>query len=469
MTDTRGTDMMSAMNSATTAIVPAASTDSEPSSAETGTQRVRPGDLAHVIPGHRDPLGILARQNETRVPDLVPLRMERMATSPFAFYRGTAAIMAADQARDPHSGILVASCGDAHLSNFGFYASPQRTLLFDLNDFDESAWAPWEWDLKRLVTSVVIGGRASERAESVIENAAREAVAAYIRALRQALSQSPLERYFSHFDAGAARKHVDRASRKALDAAMTDAHKRTGRRAVRRLTTQCEDGTWQFVEAPPVMIRAKAEISARIENDYNQYRHSANVDIRVLLSQFTVDDVARRAVGVGSVGTRCYLALLRDRDDHALVLQVKQAGRSVLEEYGGIEQPSGVDEVITAGGEGSRVVGLQRILQAYSDPFLGHLRAPDGDFYVRQFHDVKGGIEVELLEDVSFRRYGTACAVVLARAHAQSPAASEVVRYIGKGRRVTDSIVAWSEAYAARSLADYQQFVSSLSAPSPSA
>lgn len=418
--------------------------------------------LASRATGGRDPLGILARQNATRVPELIPLRSERMSASAFAFYRGTAAIMAADQGRDPHSGILVAYCGDAHVSNFGFYASPQRTLVFDLNDFDEAAWAPWEWDLKRLVTSVIIGGRAANRNASAIESAARGTVDSYTRSLQAAIRRSPLERYYSHLDPHAPSEPLHKASRRALRTAIKDAERRTGDRAARRLTRQASDGSRRFVDLPPVTTHVSPEIAERVQQGYEGYRRSAYVDIRTLLSQYTVDDVARRVVGVGSVGTRCYIALLRDPDGGLLIIQAKQAGRSVLEEHGAIPQPHAVGEIVADSGEGARVVGLQRVLQAYSDPFLGHIQMPDGDYYVRQFHDMKGGIDVELLKDITFAEYGAACARVLARAHSQSPTASEVVRYIGRGRTVVDAIVSWCESYADLSAQDYEAFLASL-------
>ncbi|HZK04938.1 MAG TPA: DUF2252 domain-containing protein [Actinomycetaceae bacterium] len=418
--------------------------------------------LAELNVEGRDPLGIIAEQNTTRVQDLVPLRAKRMSASPFAFYRGTAAIQAADLAASAHSGILVASCGDAHVSNFGFYASPQRTIVADLNDFDEAAWAPWEWDVKRLVTSVIIGGRASGRDSLAVEESARDAVGAYVHVLQAALELSPLERYYTHFDVKDTKTRLKNSLGRVLVEAVADAKKRTGQRAVRRLTRKVEGGDRQFVENPPAMVRVGGDDASRTTDLLDQYRLSANVDVRMLLSQYDVKDVARRAVGVGSVGTRCFVVLLHDREGNLLLLQVKQARRSVLEEYGGIRQPSALtDGIARGGGEGARVVALQRVLQAFSDPFLGHLRGPVGDFYVRQFHDMKGGIEVEGLDDVPFRRYAMACGVMLARAHAQSPNLREVVEYIGNGRRVTDGIVAWSEAYADLSLADYRAFVAS--------
>lgn len=384
-----------------------------------------------------------------------------MAQSPFTFYRGTAAIMAADHSRDPHSGIPVVSSGDAHLSNFGFYATPQRTQAFDLNDFDESAWAPWEWDLKRLVTSVIIGGRDTDRPEKVVQAAAGHAVRAYVSTLTASDGYSPLERYYSHFNQEMARRHLGKASRRVLEEAAEDARKRTSERAARRLTEDIGDGRRRFIEEPPVMTHVDNEVELNVDASYRQYLLSANVDIRMLLSHYTMEDIGRRVVGVGSVGTRCYLVLMRDEDGGVLILQVKQAMRSALEEYGGFPQPSELTEVTDVSGEGARVVGLQRILQAYSDPFLGHLQSSGRSFYVRQYHDMKGSVEIEELNDAAFNGYAIACAAVLARAHAQSSNSRQAVDFIGGGKRIRRAIVDWSNAYAELSLEDYQAFLAS--------
>jgi uncharacterized protein (DUF2252 family) len=438
--------------------IPAAAAPPALPEARGGRRTLPRRKLGELSSAARDPLGILARQNEDRVPELVELRQERMAASPFAFYRGTAAIMAADHANDPHSGILVPSCGDAHVSNFGFYASPQRTLLFDLNDFDEAAWAPWEWDVKRLVTSVIIGGRATSRDDAVIEFAAREAVLSYARALKTAQAHTPMQRYFAHFDPQATSATLDKASRKALGTAIKGAEKRTGARASRRLTYATSDGSFRFREQPPLMTKVGPEIEARIGEYFEQYRRSVSVDVRLVLAHYSVIDVARRVVGVGSVGTRCYVVLLQDREGGLFILQVKEAGRSVLEEYGAIPQPTELAEVVERHGQGARIVGLQRILQAHSDPMLGNLSDPARGFYVRQFHDMKGGMDIETLEDLPFRRYAAACGVVLARAHAQAPTLARVVDYIGGGRKVTDAITSWAHAYADRSHSDHAGF-----------
>lgn len=416
----------------------------------------------------RNPRAILARQAEGRIAALVPLRDERMSQSAFAYYRGTAACMASDLATLPHSGILVPSCGDAHAANFGFYASPQRTLVFDLNDFDESAWAPWEWDVKRLATSFVLAGRHTSRDPAVTERATREATAAYLRALERLVQVAPTIRYFTHYDVGQVLDTLDKSSRKALRQAIADAEKRTGERAARRLTTRDAAGALRFVETPPAMVEVDDATGTAALELTTAYRRSTNIDIAQLLEQYRVADVARRAVGVGSVGTRCYIAALEDGDGHTLILQMKQASSSVLEEYGGIAQPfallaeieglSGPD----SGGQGARVVAMQRVLQAASDPFLGHVRGQNGDFYVRQFHDMKGGIDTDVIDDDAFVTYAQACGIVLARAHAQSPAAAEVVGYAGGGKVVTDAITAWADAYADVAIADHAAFVAAL-------
>lgn len=423
--------------------------------------------LAHLSGGRRDPLGILDRQNAARVAELVPLRIERMSANPFAFYRGTAALQAADLAQDAHTGILVPSCGDAHVANFGFYASPQRTLVFDLNDFDEAAWAPWEWDVKRLVTSVVISGQATARDETVVRDAVLAAVRTYARAMAVYARRSALLRFFEHLDVRAFADAADKQTRRVLEEAMRDARKRTAERATRRLTEVDADGRMVFVEHPPAMVHAEEAVRVRLHDNVRRYTESTNVDIRMLLRQYHVSDIARRVVGVGSVGTLCGLVLFQDGDGNALLLQAKEAGESVLVEHGGIEQPHEARSFVAAHGHGGRVVALQRILQAVSDPFLGHLRSPTGDFYVRQFHDMKGGVETETLEDRPFHAYVQACAATLARAHAQSPNAALVAGYIGGGRVVGEAMLEWAYAYAALSKGDYDAFVATHREPVP--
>jgi uncharacterized protein (DUF2252 family) len=418
--------------------------------------------LAELPPGERDPMGILDAQDADRVPELVPIRTERMAASPFAFYRGTAALMAADLARSPSSGLTVGSCGDAHVSNFGLYASPQRTLVFDLNDFDESAWAPWEWDLKRLVTSIVIAGQSTNRDDSVIRDASLDAVRVYARSLEAGAKRTPVKRYYDRFDALGAERAVDEETRSVIAAAVKEADKRTGERAARKITRIADDGRLVLLDAPPTMVHVDAVSEERLLAVFGQYLESAHVDIRVLLQKYVLSDVALRVVGVGSVGTRCMVIALQDGNEDAMLLQGKEAGQSVLIEYGGVEQPEGVTRYIEEHGEGGRVVAMQRVLQAVSDPFLGHVRrSAEGtlrDFYVRQFRDKKGGFDMDALDDASFRWYADACAATLARAHGQSPLGSVVSGYVGGGKVAGAAILEWAYAYAELSRADWELF-----------
>lgn len=414
--------------------------------------------LADLVVDGRDPLGILAAQDATRVADLVPLRRERMSASAFAFYRGTAALMAADLAAGPSSGILVASCGDAHVSNFGFYASPQRTLVFDLNDFDEAAWAPWEWDLKRLVASIVIAGQSNGRDEAATTSAARAAVRQYATSLRQGTAAAPLARYYQHFDAAGGLTGGSKASRRVLTRAIADASRRTTEQAARKLTRVDAEGRVRFIETPPTMTVLDPDVAASVGDALAAYLETTRADIRLLLKHYEMADTVRRVVGVGSVGTRCYLSALVDGDGSMLLMQTKEAGRSVLIDHGRCAQPPDLDGLIRARGQGARVVAMQRILQGVSDPFLGFFRG-ERDYYVRQFRDMKGGIDAEALDDESFALYARACAAVLARAHGQSPTAAEVVGYIGDGRIVTRAIVEWAHAYAELSRQDYAAFV----------
>ena len=397
----------------------------------------------------RDAVAILETQNATRLSELVPLRHERMTASPFAFYRATAAHMAADLAQGAVTGIHVVSCGDAHLSNFGFYASPQRTLVFDLNDFDEAAIAPWEWDVKRLVTSVVIGARDVGHSDAEARAAALAAVAGYRRGLDDLLALPALDRYYYAMDVERIRASLDEGGRAILDKAASRARRRSSDRVASRFSRVDDDGRRRFVEDPPVLTRLDAIDRDWIESLVAQYRTTTSPDIALLLSQYELTDVARRVVGVGSVGTRCFILLLTGPRGASLVLQVKEALPSVLHHWGGIAEAA-------ADHDGERVVRNQRILQAVSDPFLGYLTIDDRHYYVRQFRDMKGSIEIAGLSAAEFTTYVAGCGRVLARGHVQSPEAPAILGYIGRSGRFENAVVDWSFAYAEQSFADYR-------------
>ncbi|KAB1645337.1 DUF2252 domain-containing protein [Gulosibacter chungangensis] len=412
--------------------------------------------LAQRTPTSRDAVAHLEEQNRSRLEHLIPLRFGRMLASPFAFFRGTAGLMALDLAQDPHSGIPVLCCGDAHLSNFGFYASPERRLVFDLNDFDEVAIAPWDWDVKRLITSVIVGGEDHGFEQSEIRRFALAAFSAYASSLRAMVEQSPVQRYFVQPHIEAMTAQIDKQTRKVLERSVASARKRTSERVVRRNTERDAQGQLRFIEQTPRMTRLDNLNAPLVEQLFAEYRGTVTFDIASVLAQYLPTDTIRRVVGVGSVGTRCALQLLEGADDDTLVLQVKQANQSVLVQYGGFAQPRRLVDAVVQRGQGARVINGQRLLQAVSDPFLGHLRFDDADFYVRQFHDMKGSVELSELDAEGFRDYGILCATLLARAHSQSPLAAQVVGYIGTSNTAAEAIVDWAFAYAEQSFADYR-------------
>lgn len=412
--------------------------------------------LATLTRCRRSAVEIVLEQNEGRARDLVPLRMARMLMDPFAFYRGSAAVMAADLAASPSSGIEVVSCGDAHLANFGLYAAPDRELVFDLNDFDESAAAPWEWDLKRLATSVVIGGRHAGYPAKRVARAARQTVVEYLEALREFLELDALARLYL-------RGHPERAVETMSDdlavtmrRAMRSASRRTSDRVFAKLTVRGDDGELRLREDPPLLVHQSGLPWEESNAALQAYLHDAAPEIRLLMRQFVLVDIVRRVVGVGSVGTYCYLAIFTGPAGEPLVLQVKEAGVSVLERYGEVAQPPELAEATTRLGQGSRVVATQRILQAASDPFLGQLRSRGRDFYVRQFQDMKGSVDLDGMSERAFAEYARVCARTLARAHAQSRNAFRIVGYVGGGDAVTEAISAFAHVYADAAGSDFE-------------
>ncbi|QEO09889.1 DUF2252 domain-containing protein [Protaetiibacter larvae] len=428
--------------------------------------RARRGELprsAHAAfrpSPRRDPLGIIDAQNVDRLPELLPLRAERMRQSPFAFYRGTAAVQAADLRDEPVSGAAVVIAGDAHLSNFGFYQSPQRTLVFDMNDFDEVAVAPWEWDVKRFVTSVVVAARARNAAPAIVEEDALIATRFYRRAMRAFDALPPIERFYRRIDLDAGGR-VPPSLVGVVDEARRAAKRRTSQHVVARTTVLDADGRRVFVDNPPVLTHVGDDVRAVVERLFGEYLLTTRADIALLLSHYRIDDIARRVVGVGSVGTRCYILAFSGPDGEPLVMQVKEAGDSVAYSHGGMpgaELP-GVREGRAIAEAGYRVVSGQRILQAVSDPFLGYLENDGRAFYVRQFRDGNSSVEIEALDEDAFRWYAKACAWVLARGHAQSPALPFIAGYLGTGDAFDRAMAQWALAYADRAEADHAAFV----------
>jgi uncharacterized protein (DUF2252 family) len=414
--------------------------------------------LAQLNPAPRTATEILVAQNADRLPELVPLRFARMLADPFSFYRGSAAVMAADLAASPSSGIEIMCCGDAHISNFGLYAAPHRSIVFDLNDFDEAAVAPGDWDIKRLITSTIVGGRQAGYPAKTIRRCAEEALVGYQTSLQSMLADMDVvERYYLRVEPERYAGKVSKGLLNVIQKTTSRARTRTSARVFKQIMQIGPDGTPRLREAPPVLQHVDERVEAPLVESMQEYLAGIPADVALLLSHFRVTDLALRVVGVGSVGTRCYLVILVGPNGTPLILQNKQATRSVLEEYGGCPQPDALTTAVEAKGQGVRVIDGQRILQAMSDVLLGTTRKDGRDYYVRQFHDMKGSIDTEGMSARTFREYATACAVLLARAHSQSANASILRGYVGTSNAVHDAITEWSYAYADKSLDDFHQ------------
>jgi uncharacterized protein (DUF2252 family) len=402
----------------------------------------------------RAPLAILRRQAEGRVPDLVPLRHARMAASPFAFFRGGAAIMATDLARTPSTGVHVQACGDAHLLNFGLFGSAERRIVFDINDFDETLPGPWEWDLKRLAASVVLAGRSLGLSAQLQRSIVEESVREYATYLGELAELSTLDVWYAGVDAQeVARDIKNTAMRRTVARAVDKAKRRTNLRALERLT-QVRDGRRVIVDDPPV-VEHVAELSmTSVLSFLEGYAESLSDDRRRLLVEFELVDAARKVVGVGSVGTRCYVVVGQGRAGlDPLILQVKEANDSVLAPFIGKSE---------YGHEGRRVVEGQRLMQAASDMFLGWSAGGGHQFYVRQLHDMKGGIEIEGSTPDEFERYANLCAATLARAHARSLDPAVIAGYCGKGRKLGTAISRFAEVYADLTEHDHATFLDAI-------
>jgi uncharacterized protein (DUF2252 family) len=413
--------------------------------------------LAQLIPSPRTATEILVEQNADRLRELVPLRFARMLTDPFSFYRGSAAVMAADLAGGPSTGIEIMCCGDAHVSNFGMYAAPDRAIVFDLNDFDEAAVAPAEWDVKRLITSAIIGGRHAGYPAKAIRRSVEQALVAYQTGLEATLEMDVLDRYYLRLEPERYTGEVSKGLQGVVQRTISRARKQTSARVFKQITEIGADGTPRLREQPPVLQHVNEEIEAPLVEAVQEYLAAVPADVALLLSHFRITDVALRVVGVGSVGTRCYLVILVGPNDTPLILQIKEATRSVLEEYGGWRQPRTLTAAIDAKGQGVRVIDGQQILQAMSDVFLGTTRKDGHDYYIRQFHDMKGTIDTEGMSASTFGEYVAACAMLLARAHSQSANASILRGYVGTADTVHCAVAEWCYAYADKSLDDFHQ------------
>ncbi len=414
-----------------------------------------------------DPVEILEAQARWRVPELVPIRYGRMAVSPFAFFRGAAAVMASDLAATPASGLRVQACGDAHLSNFGTFASPDRRLVFDLNDFDETTPGPWEWDVKRLTASFAIAGRENGFKDKQRREVVLTAVGHYREAMRGLASLSDLDVWYARLDVesliaslgaevkrAAGKKAVKRAERN-----LAKARSKDNLRAFDKLT-HTVDGELRIISDPPLIVPIEELLPAGESRDLQQtmidllasYRSTLQGDRQHLLDRYRFRHLARKVVGVGSVGTRAWVALFTGVDDNdPLFLQAKEAESSVLEPYAGSSRFKN---------HGRRVVEGQRLMQAASDIFLGWCPAVgfdgrDRDFYVRQLWDWKGSADVEALTPEAMSVYAQMCGWTLARTHARSGDRIEIAAYLGASKAFDEAIAEFAELYAEQSERDH--------------
>ena len=403
-----------------------------------------------------NPIELLEAQVNTRDRDLAATRYARMVPSPFSFMRGAAMMMAEDLAGTPHTGARTQLCGDAHLLNFGAYASPERALLFDVNDFDETLPGPWEWDVKRLAASLVVAGRENGFDEPDCREAARTAVASYRQRMAEFSEMGELEVWYSRVGADEVLGLIsDSKSMKKATKALRKARGRDSLQALSKLT-RVVDGRRRFEEDPPLLTRVvEDEIREQIDEILRIYRRTLQDDRRHLLDRYRFVDAARKVVGVGSVGTRSFVVLLEGRDeDDPLFLQVKEAKASVLEPY--LSRS-------TYKNQGHRVVAGQRVMQAASDIFLGWLRGGAGrDYYWRQLRDMQGSAKVEGMSPDELAVYGRLCGWVLARAHARSGDRVQIAAYLGGSERFDGAIADFAKGYADQTERDHAALCAAL-------
>ncbi|EEI72044.1 DUF2252 domain-containing protein [Lentilactobacillus hilgardii] len=415
--------------------------------------------LAQFRQVNRDVVSGIEHVESKLISELLPLRHKRLAASPFSFFRGTDELMAYDLSNQESSNIPVVISGDAHIGNFGFYASPERKLLFDLNDFDESTIGAWDWDIRRLLVSVILAGEQLGLSHDKISSIEKAAVETYQEILSQCFDDhSALERYYfsteveSFLKAEADGNSLPKLWEKIKNSAVS----RDSEKVVKKFTTIDTQGHLVFRENPPKTVHVSKKRYGQIVDHLQKYLQTVSPDVAVLLSQFHISDIVRHSVGVGSFGTRCYLVLLTAIDGSHLVLQIKEAlqtrrfqGFDVTTKY----SQSGPDN-------GERIITCQQVLQRASDPFLGFYHNEDTgrSFYVRQFWDMKESVNLEKMDEEDFANYAKICALLLARGHAQSPTAGIIHGYIGKKKKLANSLVTWSNDYAKQVHKDYQLF-----------
>ncbi|MDH4612278.1 DUF2252 domain-containing protein [Pseudomonas sp. BN102] len=400
----------------------------------------------------RDPIAILEESNRDRLQELVPIRYGRMLRSPFTFLRGSAALMAHDLARTPNIGVQVQACGDCHLLNFGLFATPERNLVFDLNDFDETLPAPWEWDIKRLAASFAVAGRDNGLSDTQSREAAVACVRAYRESLREYSKKSPLEVWYSRLDMQTLIETApDEKVKKSRQQLADKARERVVENVFPKIADQVA-GQPRIVDQPPILFHvATPGFMDVVHQALADYRSTLSDERRVLLDRYRLVDAAMKVVGIGSVGTRCFIGLMFSEENHPMILQFKESCRSVLEPYAGKSHYTN---------QGQRVVMGQRLMQSSSDIFLGWTRGRGGhDYFVRQMRDMKMSVPIEGVSATRLKRYAGHCGLTLARAHAKSGDSATITGYLGNGDTFDEALGDFALAYADQTERDHVALV----------
>ena len=404
----------------------------------------------------RDPIAILKESNRDRLAELVPIRYGRMLRSPFTFLRGSAGLMAHDLATTPATGIRVQACGDCHLLNFGLFATPERHLIFDINDFDETLPAPWEWDVKRLAVSFAVAARDNHLSDAQARAAAVECVRAYRLRLRACSEMSPLDVWYDHLDAEAIVEMAPTTKiRKAREQLVAQAQERIGDYLYPKISSEI-GGRRRLIDQPPLIFHLFEErnLDEVLREAMTAYRNSLPDERRVLFDRYRLEDMAIKTVGIGSVGTRCFVGLFFSAENHPLLLQFKEACASVLEPYAGKSAYAN---------HGQRVVTGQRLMQSASDIFLGWTEGRAGrHFYARQLRDMKLSAPVEGATATQMRLYAQLCGRTLARAHAKSGDAALISGYLGKSGAFDEAVGDFALAYTDQTARDHAALVAAV-------
>ncbi|MGC2614904.1 MAG: DUF2252 domain-containing protein [Terracidiphilus sp.] len=415
---------------------------------------------AKYTPGKNrpDPLKLLAKSNAGRQAHLVPLRMGRMASSPFAFLRGSACVMASDLSVSPISGIPVVMCGDAHINNFGMYGTPQREVVFDLNDFDEAVVGPWEWDLKRMVASVNVAGRQNGLNRRERAAAVKRAVEGYRLNVTRLQNMGILDVWYLHAHPGRMNPiaKVDVKSKAVISKTVAKALRTDNRALLPKVADRQGDAKWTLRNDPPVLTTIPRATKEKVIEGLNRYSASIGFERRMMLGRYHISDIAHRVVGIGSVGTRAYLALLFGTGDNdPLFLQVKECVPAAHAPY----LPPLSKEIRH---DGMRVVIGQRALQASSDPMLGYTEIDGRPYLVRQMKNLKASMPVEFLTGSSFNFYAWACGAILARAHSRTGDPARIAGYCGKSDALDEALAQWAESYGDQTEEDHATLLASI-------